>query len=221
MTRPGPEAYTIGQAALIVASAALLIRAAVALEPAELPAETASFIADGVVQIGDERLDFKVFHDAGRERHEMAIDDLFQITIFRPDLGTAYLVQPEADTYIPLPLEDISLWPRYRMQAGYSIERQAREEEGGETTTRFRIRGSEAAPIEMDVLVWITDDGIEMRLEGEMEVEGILENVVLMRRNVRRQPVDPDLFDPTEALLALTPPGEIQEGNGRLKSAGP
>ena len=206
---------------MIVASAALFIRAAVALEPAELPAETASFIADGVVQIGDERLDFKVFHDVGRERHEMAIDDLFQITILRPDLGTAYLVQPEADSYIPLPLEDISLWPRYRIQGGYRIERQARELEDGETTTRFRIRGSETAPIEMDVLVWITDDGIEMRLEGEMEVEGILENVVLMRRNVRRQPIDPTLFDPAEALLVLSPPGEIQEGNGRLKSAGP
>ena len=206
---------------MIVASAALLIRAAVALEPAELPAETASFIADGVVQIGDERLDFKVFHDTGRERHEMAIDDLFQITILRPDLGTAYLVQPDADTYIPLPLEDISLWPRYRIQSGYLIERQGREVEDGEQTTRFRISGSRDVPIEMDVLVWITDDGIEMRLEGEMEVEGILENVVLMRRNVRRQPVDPDLFDPAEALLVLTPPGEIQEGNGRLKSAGP
>ena len=221
MPRSGPKYRIIGQAATVAGAIALLIRAAAALEPGTLPAETASFIGDGVVQIGDERLDFKIFHDAGRERHEMAIDDLFQITILRPDLGTAYLVQPEADTYIPLPLEDISLWPRYRLQEGYSVERKGEEVEDGEPTTVYRISGEETVPVIMDVLVWITEDGIEMRLEGEMEVEGILENIVLMRRNIRRQPLDPALFDPAEALLVLSPAGEIQEGNGRLNRAGP
>ena len=188
---------------------------------AELPPETASFTADGLVQIGDDRLSFAVFHRSGKERQEMTIDGLFQITILRPDLGAAYLVQPEADAFIPLSLDEVGLWPRYRERSGYEIELRGTEYLGGEETRLYHVTSSEDAAVGMDILVWITEDGIEMRLEGEMEVEGIMESVMLERSNIRRAPLDDKLFDPAVALAADDPKLEIPETHEDVGTVGP
>ena len=158
-----------------VALAVLLLVTAGPAKSAELPPEAASFVADGLVQIGDDRLSFDIYHRAGKERQEMTIDGLFQITILRPDLGAAYLVQPDAEAFIPLSLDEIGLWPRYRGQQGYKVEHQGDEVFEGEKTQIFHITSEDEAPVEMDILVWITDDGIEVRLEGEVEVECVAE----------------------------------------------
>ena len=188
---------------------------------AELPPETASFTADGVVQIGDDRLSFDVYHRGGKERQEMTIDGLFQITILRPDLGAAYLVQPAADAFIPLRLDEVGLWPRYRGGVGYKVELKGKERVAGEDTSLYHVTSQAGAAVEMDILVWITEDGIEMRLEGEMEVEGMMESVVLERSNIRRAPLDDALFDPAVALAADDPKLEVPDSHEEVGTVGP
>ena len=191
------------------------------IRPTELPPETASFTADGLVQIGDDRLSFRIHHLEGRERQDMTVDGLYQITILRPDLGTAYLVQPKADTFIPLMLEEVSLWPRYRALEGYEIKAGAWEVLAGERVRRYHVSSTEAALQPMDVLVWITEDGIEVRLEGEMDVEGITESVVLLRQNIERQPIEPSLFDPAAAIRETAPPIAVPSSHKDVGKVGP
>ena len=73
----------------------------------------------------------------------------------------------------------------------------------------------------MDILVWITEDGIEMRLEGEMEVEGLMESVVLERSNIKRAPLDDALFDPAVALAADDPKLAVPESHEEVGTVGP
>ena len=201
--------------------AAFLLGGAASGLAADLPPERASFFADGIVQIADERLTFDIAHRNGMERQEMNIDGLFQITILRPDLGTAYLVQPEGESSIVLPLDEIGIWPRYRGGSGYAIERIGEEDVDGEAAEVFRVVSDEDAPTAMDVLVWISWDGIELRMEGEMEVEGLLESVVVERRNVRRGPVDEALFDPEAAMKTEVQSLQVPASHESIGKIGP
>ncbi len=163
---------------------------------AQLPSDQASFIADGTVQIGGDRLQYRVFHKAGLERQEMSVDGLFQITILRPDLDTAYILQPGAAELYEVPLEEVQILPTGLAIADYKIEPLGPEKEGGEATMKFRLVSPEGALRRADVLLWMTEDGITMRMEGELEFEGEMENILLLHRNVRRIALDQDLFDP-------------------------
>lgn len=169
----------------------------------ELPVSLASYTADSVVEVAGQRLVQKIYHDRGRERQEMNIDGLFQVTILRPDLNQAFVIQPGLDHYIELPLEEAALIPVPGPADSYAAEALGEELEGGEPTIKYQLTSTEAADWYYIMLVWITDDGIVMRMEGEIGFEGVLEPVLLIRRNVQRARQDASLFEPRLALATI------------------
>lgn len=189
----------------VAALAACLLTAAARADPTEtLPPPRASFTADSVVEIGGDRLVLKIFHDRGRERQEMLIDGLHQVTILRPDRDKAFVLQGGVDELIELPLAEVALTPLMGQtppmgqDADYDITVEGREREGGEETTKFDFSGADRGGRRFNVALWVTDDGIIMRMEGEIEFEGTMEGVLMLRRSVERGKLDAGLFEPTE-----------------------
>ena len=167
-----------------------------------LPLPRASFTADAVVEVGGERIVHRVFHAAGLERQEMLVDGLPQVTILRPDLDRAFVIQPGLEDYLELPLDEATLVPGLQELNGYQVEPLGAAREGGEAVTHYRLsRQEDGHPLDLDV--WVTEDGILMRLEGEMSFEGTPEHILLIRRSIRRGEQDPRLFEPDAALAAL------------------
>ena len=195
----------------VAALAACLLAAAARADPPEtLPPPRASFTADSVVEIGGDRLVLKIFHDRGRERQEMLIDGLRQVTILRPDRDKAFVLQSGVEELIELPLAEVALTPLtgqppltgqtplVGQDADYDIVVEGREREGGEETTKFDFSGADRGGRRFNVALWVTDDGIIMRMEGEIEFEGTMEGVLMLRRSVERGKLDAGLFEPTE-----------------------
>ena len=200
---------------------ATLMCAGPAAAAAELPAQRASFTADGVVQIDQDRVVFKVYHLAGKERQEMSVDGLYQITILRPDLDKAWVVQPAANSSIELPLDEVLFLPAPGTSGEHVVREIGKAREGGEATTKYRMFSTEQAERHVDVLLWITDDGITMRLEGEFEIEGVMESIMLLRRDVARGPLDPAIFDPEDIPLVADPDPGVPENHREIGIEGP
>ncbi len=187
----------------------------------ELPPPKATYTADGVFQIGGDRVVFKLYHQEGKERHEMSIDGLFQITLLRPDLDKGYIIQPAAKSVVELPLDEVSFLPVWRTPGERIIELLGPAKEGGEATTKYRVFSNELAERQLDVVMWVTDDGITMRLEGEVEFEGELESILYIGRDVTRQPLDPEIFDPGSKKLSASPNSDVPETHREVGIDGP
>ncbi len=163
---------------------------------AQLPDRQVAYSADSVVEFGDDRLVGKSFHDRGRERHELSIDGFDQITILRPDLGRAFVIQPAAGSLIELSIAEAVILPPISTLYRYEAKKVGRETIRGERTARFQLTNPQEMFGPTELTVWITDDAIVVRMESEIEVEGELRKVVLEHRNVVRGDLDPVLFDP-------------------------
>lgn len=191
----------------------------------QLPEPRASYTADTVVEIAGDRVVHKVYHAGGMERQELNLDGLFQITILRPDLGRAFVIQPGLDDYIELPIDEAYLLPLPSALHDFRVESLGEVREGGEDTVKYRLsspeqegKGAEGSvpggaegevegesKQDLDVLVWSTADGIIMRVEGEIDFEGMPEGILLLRRNVQRGELDPTLFEPEIAQSTFDP----------------
>ena len=212
----------------VIALTLLLTTSAVAgratdAEAEQLPEPRASYTADTVVEIAGDRVIHKVYHAGGLERQELNLDGLYQITILRPDLGRAFVIQPGLDDYIELPIDEAYLLPLPSALHDFRVESLGRAREGGEETVKYRLSSPEGkrkaaegqaeggaegegeSKQELDVLVWSTADGIIMRVEGEIDFEGTPEGVLLLRRNVQRGELDPKLFEPEIAQSTFDP----------------
>ncbi|MGF1610921.1 MAG: hypothetical protein ACFCUQ_16075 [Kiloniellales bacterium] len=193
----------------VIPAAALLVVAAPVLAGEALPAFRASFSADAVVEVGGERIVHRVYHAAGLERQEMLVDGLPQVTILRPDLDRAFVIQPGLDDYLELPLDEATLVPGLHDLENYEVEALGAAREGGEAVTRYRLsRQDEEQSLELQA--WLTEDGIIMRLEGEMTFEGTPEHILLIRRDVQRGEQDPVLFEPEAARASISGGRELE-----------
>lgn len=188
----------------VVGLTGIVLLPAGALSADDFPVPNASFTADAVVEIGGDRLVLKVFHDRGRERQEMQIDGLYQVTILRPDRDKAFVLQGGVEELIELPLGEVALTPILGQGADYDLAIEGQEREGGEETTKYDFSGADREGRRFNVALWVTEDGIIMRMEGEIEFEGTMEGVLMMRRSVERGVLDAGLFEPNK----LGPPDD-------------
>lgn len=179
---------------------------AAAEDPDLLPAPTASYTADTVVTYGGDSLEMKTWHRGAWERQEFAVDELTQITILRPDRNRAYVTLKESRQLFEMPYAEAALLPAIGTLRTFETRKLGDTEVDGESVGHFQVVQAEpgegdaaeadgGAPVMLDL--WITADGIVMRAEGEILVDGYREPLQLSRRNLRRQALDPDLFEPS------------------------
>ena len=207
-----PSGHSTRAAAGLLTLMALILMApagAVAEDPNLLPAPTASYTADTVVTYGGDSLEMKTWHRGAWERQEFAVDDLTQITILRPDRNRAYVTLQQSRQLFEMPHAEAALLPTIGTLRTFETRRLGDTELDGEPVGHFQVVQAEpgegdaaetqgGAPVMLDL--WITSDGIVMRAEGEILVDGYREPLQLSRRNLRRQALDPGLFEPSLAV---------------------
>ncbi len=192
---------------LLIAVALTVLRPAAAAEPALLPVPQASYSAETTLTYGGDTLEMQTQHRGGWERQEFQINDLTQVTILRPDRNRAYVMFLESRQLFEVPYGEAALLPHIETLRALETEKLSDTEVDGEAVVHFqvfqRLEGAEEDqdekesnrdPVVLDL--WVTDDGIIMRAEGEILVDGYREPLQLMRRNVRRQTLGADLFEP-------------------------
>ena len=174
-----------------------------------LPAPRATNTADTLVTYGGDTLEMKTWHRGSWERQEFAVDELTQITILRPDRNRAYVTLKQSRQLFEMPYDEAALLPTIGTLRTFESRRLSDTQVDGEPVGHFQVVQSaegqnETAdndpgePVMLDL--WVTADGIVMRAEGEILVDGYREPLQLSRSNVRRQTLDLDLFEPTLAV---------------------
>lgn len=187
-------------AALVV----VLVAAAPARASDVLPAPEASYSADTLVRYAGETLEMRTLNRGSWERQEFVLDDQTQVAILRPDRNRAYVMFVESRQLFELPYAEAALLPAFAVLQSLETEKLSDLTIEGEAVGHFQVtrmpeeEAAEEDPVVLDL--WITPDGIIMKAEGEILVDGYREPLQLLRKNIRRQELDPDIFEPSLAL---------------------
>ncbi|NIA68753.1 hypothetical protein HBA54_09135 [Pelagibius litoralis] len=169
-----------------------------------LPAPTASYSADTLVRYAGETLEMKTLNRGPWERQEFILDEQTQVTILRPDRNRAYVMFVESRQLFELPYAEAALLPSIGVLRSRETTKLSDTTLAGEAVGHFQVfqefegDGAEEEPAVLDL--WVTPDGIVMKAEGEILVDGYREPLQLLRKNLQRRDLDPDVFEPSIAL---------------------
>ena len=160
-----------------------------------------SYAADGFIQVNDTAIPFKTFHDQGKDRREQTIEGNQNIMILRPDLGIMYMVLPDANMAMQVPVgkEDM-------LRAGQlflrdeGAEPAGRETVGGEVAIKYTLPSGADG---MQTSVWVTDDGIPVKMEGFAGGQRVL---YMELSEIRRGPQDAGLFEVPDGVQLMQMP---------------
>ena len=147
---------------------ALLFALALVCGPAAAeswPEPTAAYRATRTMNAAGTEMGGPLYHDHGKERWEITIEGMTQVMILRPDLDKMIMFLPQMNMAMEMPFAFGGRIPTPERYAGSQPEVIGEEVIGGEETTKYKVEGDEdGTPYQ--VVFWMTDDGISMRVEG-------------------------------------------------------
>ena len=172
---------------------------------ADFPKLSASYSADQLNETSQGNITSRVYHEAGKQRTEMQLQGMQQISIVRPDQQRILMVMPQMNMAMEMPFQnELTLRnPEYRIR-DYPTEVVGQETMQGEQVTKYQVTDPNG-----DVgYAWVTDDGIFVRMEGG----NAQEHVVIQRSNIQRGPQDPSIFEPPEGMpVTKIDPAMVQQ----------
>jgi hypothetical protein len=176
--------------------AAVLAVMSPAASAGELPLVQAPFSADNSFAAGGMTIDGKIWQQDGKRRQEMSVQGQNQIMIIRPDLGVMYMIMPGTNMAMEMALSPEMAGADYEQILGLDPKAVGEETVSGLQTTKYRIE-SDADDVagQMTGHSWITEDGIVVKMEGEVMVDGKVQGISFLLQNVQRGPQDPALFE--------------------------
>lgn len=204
MTRTGMCALARGMRGLAAAGALGLSMVAAPAAAEEFPTPKVGYTADTVTAVGEMQIVSTVWHQDGKERREMTMSGEEQVVIVRPDTGRLYVFVPAQGMAM-----DMAYDPKVmglgatELMAGLNPVADGREEVGGISTTRYRIDGTGPTGSRTNGLVWVSDDGIIVRMEGESEVDGTMTPTRMETTNLETGDQDAALFELPEGLQVM------------------
>ncbi len=147
-----------------------------------------------------------VYHDRGKERWEVSMGGMPQVTIMRPDLGKLIMYMPQMNMGMELAL---GRDPQFGLPPDHTEPKAVgREDVAGESTTLYRTEVDNGTDAPFIVFSWVTDDGIIMRIEGR----GPEGEFVMYLKGLSRGPQDAALFEmPAGAQLMPTNPAMLSQ----------
>jgi hypothetical protein len=166
---------------------------AVSLTPAaaERLGSDVAYSATWTLRLYGQELVGRHYYDHGKERYELTVEGERLLFITRPDLGLSFIIFPDLSRGEERNINDGFDLPTVRAE---DVERRtmvSRETLQGETTTKYRLDDPGGT-----VWLWVTTDGISLRLM----VEGEKEEFGFFLTDVRRGPQPPHLFEVPEGI---------------------
>ncbi len=215
--RPAFGALTWGIAAVLIAVLAAVTAGATA---PPWPQQQATYSADSSIRAGGVQLEGRVHHDRGKERREMTIQGVRQIVILRPDRNRAYLIMPQMNSGFEMDFGAAGFPSPEHYMAGLQPVAEGRETVEGLETTRYRISGTAGDGATMDGHVWVTDDGIIMRMRGTASTQTDTQDILVTLSNVVRAPQDAALFEPPAGLNLMRMDPSMMQNLPRMPGGG-
>ena len=168
------------------------------LGPSPIPfnADMTLMSEDGVVMNGH------VWYDSGYERREIYVEGMDMILITVPDREVLITIMPGQKMAMEMPLKPGARYYDEASMADVVLEEVGRETISGESTIKYHALGKQ-----MDGFVWITDDGITLKLEGKMRDRKKWTEVLMIHENVVRGPVARTLFQIPAGFHIMRMPG--------------
>jgi hypothetical protein len=182
--------------AIVVLAVAPLI-ASTPARADELPSLEASYSADWQAAYGEQRQIGRVYHVNGSEMQALYKDgEETPAAILRADEEVLCLLFPDRQAYVELPVSGVqSAVFEYELYY-FDAELVGRETMDGEAVSKYHVTGTDSSVGTLDLDVWVTDDGIYMRIEGEQTSGGVKKRVLIVKTNIERGPQDATLFQP-------------------------
>jgi hypothetical protein len=190
--------------AFMLAAVMAVMSPAAPLSASELPRVQAPFSADSTFAAGGMTIDGKIWQQDGKRRQEMSVQGQNQTMIMRPDLGVMYMIMPGTNMAMEMALSPEMAGADYEQILALSPQAVGEETVSGLPTTKYRIE-SDAGSVagQMTGYSWITEDGIVVKMEAEVMVDGTLQNINFLLQNVQRGPQDPALFELPAGLQVM------------------
>lgn len=180
-----------------------LLLAALPAAAAEWLAQDVAYSATRTMRAQGHEVSGPLHHDHGKERFEMTVEGQRQVMIRRPDAERLYMIMPDMGMGMEMNLGAPQALPSADDYTGLQPETLGEETLGGEAVTKYRVR-DEAGGQDYTVLIWVTDDGIPLRMEGA-GAQGSFEMVL---SDLQRGPQPADLFEPPAGIQMMAMPGQ-------------
>jgi hypothetical protein len=169
-----------------------LSMAALAAAGEEMPEAKVSYAADSIIESAEMKMSGKVYVAPSMERREHMSGGEKTIIIVRRDKGVIWNVMPAEGIYMESPLEAGTATP----DAPFTIrEKEVVGEEviNGLQTTKYKVILDQGNSV-FGGFIWITADGITMKMDVIAKEQGEKARIRQELRNVRIGKQDPALF---------------------------
>ncbi len=171
---------------------------------AELIGDTkVPYSADRTVVTGGKTYVGRIYAIPGRQRHEQVMSGLSPVAILRGDQRLAWLLLPDLKIYtdfrFPAAVTEIG----DRSQLGTPL---GAETVGGQRATKYKIEHHGSDGSALNGFVWLTADGIPMRLTGTYtSTHGKPIDATLELSNLKLGPQPAALFELPQGMQKLPP----------------
>jgi len=176
------------------------------------------FSADRTVVSDGKTYQGRVYGVPGKQRHEQEVNGLNFVSLLRADRRLAWLVLPDLKIYSEFAFPDAVNELGDRGQLGAAL---GTETIGGQRTTKYRVKHQGTDGSAVDGFIWLTADGIVMRLNGTYTpTHGKTVDASLELSNLKLGSQPAELFELPPGAKPL-PPEAVQQLLGGLKFAKP
>ena len=184
--------------ALLVAPAALAASAAARM----LGDPSVPFSADRTLTVGERSFSGRLYAVPGSQRHEQQVAGIDQVIILHGKDATGWLVLPGLNSYVEFRFAPAAA----ELGADDLLSTKLGEETvNGLRTTKYRIEHTARDGTAADGYLWLTREGIPMRLDGSYRPAngGKPTPVHMELSNVRQGPQDAALFAVPDNMTKL------------------
>jgi len=181
---------------LLLGSACLLATARTAAAATNILDLRVDYAATSLIGAGERATPGRLWRTRMALRHEGAQQGRVLTIIARLDRNIGWLVMAEPRLAIETDLAALDL-PLEVLNGGGGLQqvREGRERVNALDTTRVRVERSAGSGASFTGRVWVTDQGVIARLDGEGESRGRRGRTVMNFRDVQIGVLDPTLFE--------------------------
>ena len=115
------------------------------------------------LQVGGDEIVGPFHYDHGKVRFEWTMQGAHQISLHRPDRQRFYMIMPDMGVGMEMKMNRENAVPGPELYADLQAERIGAESLYGEEVTKYRLI-DDASTQDNTVMVWVTHDGIPLRL---------------------------------------------------------
>lgn len=168
---------------------------------------TVDYSADSVMESGGIKIDSKVYHSGKMTRIEQETDGVSQIIILRNDRKKALVLMPQMQMYMEVDYDALGAAISDPNDMDYTLAFEGPETIDGVMTRRNRMTALGKDGKRFEGRLWLSADGIMMKIDATAMVKGRPEQVTMELRNLKIGPIRRSFFEAPDGYTKMKPIG--------------